>query len=488
MDLKGISWVGNIYQKFEAMCLEVEEVMYQDTVKYVENQVQTVGSSVKRFYSDVMQDLLPPSSVDAAKGAGVDVPLELYADLGIYMKPKVGVKEKQGKVDDRERLTEDPKITTDKKSMDPLTFHRLGLVENRFPLSQGNSAGGASRQHGKRSLSNKSNPYTRKNSNRENMSVDKKLEAISCLDKGLIRASFSERSNENLGDSGGGAPKQYGDSCLPKDTSLGTNGNSERQNIFLHEKARVVIPLYNDLTRASSICELSNENHKDCVDQQAKITTPGSVEMTGHDSVDESKYEIENASEQIPDIPDMVNSTESGASKGMDMTCSSHGSLSAEAHAADDCMSHGADFPADSFVNGNGKGQSSDSDEDFVSNSDDCNTDVYKIDFSISHEMEIIQQVDKAKLEESCILVNRDECHYLPQSERKSKSYKKKIRDVFSPRKRSMRKHEQLSICPGSDSNPNQEECAKNSMPRHTIKDADRYSTPDCCDSEWEFL
>lgn len=29
MDLKGITWVGHVYQKFEAMCLEVEEIMYQ---------------------------------------------------------------------------------------------------------------------------------------------------------------------------------------------------------------------------------------------------------------------------------------------------------------------------------------------------------------------------------------------------------------------------------------------------------------------------
>lgn len=29
MDVKGITWVGSVYQKFEAMCLEVEEVMYQ---------------------------------------------------------------------------------------------------------------------------------------------------------------------------------------------------------------------------------------------------------------------------------------------------------------------------------------------------------------------------------------------------------------------------------------------------------------------------
>ncbi|KAJ0259967.1 Uncharacterized protein HA466_0062440 [Hirschfeldia incana] len=63
MEFKGITWVGNVYQKFEAMCLEVEEIIVQDTAKYVENQVQTVGTSVKRFCSDVVQDLRPDDSV-----------------------------------------------------------------------------------------------------------------------------------------------------------------------------------------------------------------------------------------------------------------------------------------------------------------------------------------------------------------------------------------------------------------------------------------
>ncbi|KAF8084407.1 hypothetical protein N665_0719s0020 [Sinapis alba] len=63
MDFKGIAWVGNVYHKFEAMCLEVEELIVQDTAKYVENQVQTVGNSMKKFCSDVVQDLLPDDSV-----------------------------------------------------------------------------------------------------------------------------------------------------------------------------------------------------------------------------------------------------------------------------------------------------------------------------------------------------------------------------------------------------------------------------------------
>ncbi|XP_068338062.1 chitinase-like protein PB1E7.04c [Pyrus communis] len=64
MKLKSINWVGNIYQKFETICQEVDGIVNQDTIKYVENQVQTVGKSVKKI-SNAVQDLLPPVKHDA---------------------------------------------------------------------------------------------------------------------------------------------------------------------------------------------------------------------------------------------------------------------------------------------------------------------------------------------------------------------------------------------------------------------------------------
>ncbi|GAB4824899.1 hypothetical protein Ancab_007770 [Ancistrocladus abbreviatus] len=100
MDLKGIAWVGNMYEKFEAMCVEVEETMYQDTVQYVENQVRTVGASVKKFYSDVMQDLLPPLCIDPVKAEDPGHRLVHYnTDIGNYDKvgPKVDIKEEHVK-------------------------------------------------------------------------------------------------------------------------------------------------------------------------------------------------------------------------------------------------------------------------------------------------------------------------------------------------------------------------------------------------------
>ncbi|KAB2078144.1 hypothetical protein ES319_A06G141500v1 [Gossypium barbadense] len=50
---KGIVWVGNIYQRFEALCLE--------TFQYVEDQSQTVGANVKQFCTELMQEVLPSS-------------------------------------------------------------------------------------------------------------------------------------------------------------------------------------------------------------------------------------------------------------------------------------------------------------------------------------------------------------------------------------------------------------------------------------------
>ncbi|KAF8053358.1 hypothetical protein N665_1425s0010 [Sinapis alba] len=87
MGFKGIAWVGNVYHKFEAMCLEVEELIVQDTTKYVENQVQTVGNSMKKFCSDVVQDLLPDDSTGSEKPLHVSM-LHEYAPVCSFKKKR----------------------------------------------------------------------------------------------------------------------------------------------------------------------------------------------------------------------------------------------------------------------------------------------------------------------------------------------------------------------------------------------------------------
>jgi hypothetical protein len=119
--------------------------------------MQTVSNNVRKFYSDVMQDLCSPDSEDPANGAVSKFPVDSGADVGIYMKPEDGMEEKCGKADDPEQLAEDPKMTADSGS-DCLPLRRRITVRR------------ISRQHSKGSLSNKSNLDTDKNSNCNNVS------------------------------------------------------------------------------------------------------------------------------------------------------------------------------------------------------------------------------------------------------------------------------------------------------------------------------
>nr|TKS07063.1 uncharacterized protein D5086_0000117720 [Populus alba] len=379
MDLKGVAWVGDIYLKFEARLLEVEEIMCEEAVKYVENQMQTVSNNVRKFYSDVMQDLCSPDSEDPANGAVSKFPVDSGADVGIYMKPEDGMEEKCGKADDSEQLTEDPKMTTDSGS-DCLPLRRRITVRR------------ITRQHSKGSLSSKSNLDTDKNSNCNNVS--------------------------------------------PNEISGTTTLSS----------------------KFSSNVELSDQNLEASCDQTARLATPGCVEVTDHFSMEESMKE------QTVDLP-AENLLEE--SNGV-------------------CISNEFVSMIESAANGNMQTNKFAYEEDFVSNSDEWRTESDEDDTIIDEGMEIIQ-VDKARLEEVCVLVNVDEFHHVPR-EGKNRPYKK-IRDVFCSRKRSViKEYEQLAVQCSSDSKSKQEESITSLMPTLSIKEANRSLSHDPSEPEWELV
>ncbi|KAL4334103.1 hypothetical protein GQ457_07G015030 [Hibiscus cannabinus] len=79
---KGIGWVGGIYQKFETLCHEMDNIVNQDTVKYVENQAPSVGKSTKRFYSDVVFPI-------AHEGQGVALERSSTIDTSVESKAAI---------------------------------------------------------------------------------------------------------------------------------------------------------------------------------------------------------------------------------------------------------------------------------------------------------------------------------------------------------------------------------------------------------------
>ena len=168
--------------------------MEQDTVKFVENQVQTVGASVKKFYADVMQDLVCDSAMDPEAVPASGDPVENSFHVDSSKKSKVSKKGEPVKVD-VEKVNGDSEVITamnmdvDHKSL----FHGQHMDEYR--MLSGNCAGGACsdvylRQDHDRSNFNNSNSVVK-----ENPIKDRFPRAIIPIDSDLSRHSTSCRVN-----------------------------------------------------------------------------------------------------------------------------------------------------------------------------------------------------------------------------------------------------------------------------------------------------
>ncbi|XP_014522086.1 uncharacterized protein LOC106778617 isoform X3 [Vigna radiata var. radiata] len=86
MGVKCITWVGNMFQKFEDICVDVDDAMFEETVNYLGNQMQTVGESVKKICSEVMQDLRPLPSCDFDEISASELPINQNTDAGLAEK------------------------------------------------------------------------------------------------------------------------------------------------------------------------------------------------------------------------------------------------------------------------------------------------------------------------------------------------------------------------------------------------------------------
>eukprot|EP00252_Welwitschia_mirabilis_P023774 TRINITY_DN6825_c0_g1_i2.p1 TRINITY_DN6825_c0_g1~~TRINITY_DN6825_c0_g1_i2.p1 ORF type:complete len:396 (-),score=108.91 TRINITY_DN6825_c0_g1_i2:323-1510(-) len=91
---KGLSWINNVYQKFEALCDEMDEnssLLLEETKTFVGKQVNVVGSNVKKFCAEVIQDILPPSPNAKSK----NLCFEVSTELELFEKSKSNCKELQ---------------------------------------------------------------------------------------------------------------------------------------------------------------------------------------------------------------------------------------------------------------------------------------------------------------------------------------------------------------------------------------------------------
>ncbi|GAV60145.1 hypothetical protein CFOL_v3_03676 [Cephalotus follicularis] len=434
MDLKGhIAWIGHVYQKFEAMCLEVEEAMCQETVTFVENQVQTVGSNVKRFYSDVMQDLIQPSPMDPMIVAAADLPIEHCTNIGKCKIPKIGMREEVGEANIG-RLTEDSKqiANLSRDAAHKPSVKGLFHINNLVRASSGKSINGKwpdlnSRQHYERNVHNKTKRHIKEIAKMGKLLPTGTSGAITAMDKGL--------------------------------------------------------------SRVSTLSGPSIQSDKALDDQIAVTSGPNLSEFAGQDfdSVEESSNEIENASEDIPDAlndgrasdmitTDMITMAESIRNKETKMRLS-FDNLSTRSNGPSMNRHIQPNENADKVIFVSNQGQS-----------DDWTLDMMESSTVVVPDIEKIQEFDPVTVEESCVMVNGAELQFVLHKEAKCKPYKKKIRDVISSKMRSTRKYEyeQLTVLSGDNGGSNQKFGVR--PPGLTMEGAKISTTHDIVESEWELL
>ncbi|XP_070033266.1 uncharacterized protein [Nicotiana tomentosiformis] len=402
MDMKGISWVGNIYQKFEAMCLEMEEAMYQDTVRYVENQVQTVGASVKRFYSDVMLDMHPHCNIGPVKVAAADLSLNPYAHTEINKKLKANLK------------GHNPRGITKK------------LIDDTQVIKGKSKNGGVYRRQnvGIKEIVRDSHPPS------------KKSDAICIVSRDAIK--FSSVS------------KVRGDYEVASDRMAMT---SAKASVKGHDSVEAAKEVYNHIMDINVSAAGISSN-------AAASDTSLSVESVGKNQPD-----LRNTAAigelQSDSHAGRCMDKELAGETGPDIRSNTHNDEVAREEISESCQER-----SDSY----------------------SSTSPKKYDHLNESDVEIVEQFDELNLEETCVLVEGGRLH-IPQGSVKRKSYKKKLREVFSTKKKTTRKeYEQLGALHG-DQLPNLEAEDKVMQVLATSSNTKSLSANDHSESdEWELL
>uniref|UniRef100_M1AD31 Uncharacterized protein n=1 Tax=Solanum tuberosum TaxID=4113 RepID=M1AD31_SOLTU len=379
MDLKGIAWVGDIYQKFEAMCLEMEDAMYQDTARYVENQVQTVGASVKRFYSDVVLDLHPQFNIDPVKVAAADLSLNPYAHTEISKKLKAKLKGGHPMVINKE-LIDDTQVIKGKDSDHSSSFSPVRAANSVYYDVTGKSkSGGVYRRQsvGIKEIVRDNHPPSKKSDalclvsgNAIKLSSDSKVRggfevASDHMTMTSPLASVKGRSSAETG-------KEVSNHIIKTDVSAaGISINVAASDRSL--SVDCVGQNQADLRNTSSVGDLQSDSHdRGTCKELAGDTGLKISSNTGDNNI---------ASEEINNIAKISSNTGDNNITGEE-------------------------------INESCKERSDKS----------CSPPPEKYDL-IESDVEIVEHYDESKLEETCVLVEAEKLH-VPQESVKQKSYK----------------------------------------------------------------
>ncbi|XP_075477650.1 uncharacterized protein LOC142518725 [Primulina tabacum] len=427
MDFKGVAWAGDVYQKFEAMCLEVEEVMYQDTVKYVENQAQKVGASVKKFYSEVMLDLLPSSCVDPVKVATGDLSLNPYAHTDLSKKPKSFL------LDSPRELK---KIKTEDETISDTILPPLSsgvLVQNTSSdlcSSKSKKLGVYRRPIGIKRISQLDRPSKVASPAASSLGLGSS-ESASCGSSG---SHMKASSDMNL--------KSSSDSVESRDTERVKESSPVSE-------AKIKSSVTDKLISAGSARQKKDES--ECTSSLGTPVNGTLISQTGLSNTTNA-CNTESAVEKIT-------TSDEDTSKKNDSFFESFSDIRSST-----CN---VGFPVEEVV---------------LSNKDNFDMEVIQNEEVAEPSIETFEAFEVSNLEETCVFVEGGNLDFVSLGNRKHKSYKKKIRDALSSKLRPTRKELHKDF--GGKNNPEE------SIPALSTESGlkQKITDHDSLESEWELL
>ncbi|XP_077227550.1 uncharacterized protein LOC143860668 [Tasmannia lanceolata] len=447
MDLKskGITWVGNMYQKLETMCREVcqdvESIMNQEPSIYVESQVQTVGVNVQKFCNEVMQDLLSPSAL-SVKGPITDSSLMCDVDVGICKKSKIDTEECP--------VSEKPLSSTELGAF-------ISVGKDLKPRSLADESHDVNHGESCDTLINKSVSNLVEVSAHtfpENMEPSKYVESQEQI-VGVNIQKFCNEVMQNLLSPSAlsltGPISEFSlmydvEAGLCKRSKIDTEEHPVSEKLLSSTELEEIISAGKDLKAKSLADESHDVNHGEFSDTLIDKSIPISVEVSGltfPEIVGENHDKVSDVAANVTDLPSVFTSESvvpviSHEKKGICTPCETmplvrtteigHDQLKKTIVLEDS-------LPIPETV---GKGRSDDC--DLSEASEDDNTS--------GPGNEIIEKFEDVKLEESFVDIEKNELCFISYRASKNRSYKKKIRDAFASKLRPAKKHddEQIAI------------------------------------------
>lgn len=510
MDLKfkGTKWVGNIYHKFEAICHEVDDFVSQDTVKYVENQVQTVGDSVKRFYADVVQDLIPTSVVKPGKREAQAVCVTQNNIIETQFRSMIAFEENPAHNNINQTSVEEYPINALKNTCEhlihPPSADRVIFAESDLCLGPEVNALKDKKfdivpeeKVTKEELVDKESDIVIEANDTEEGVMDENSHVI-VEENGTKEEEPSQQEefeligteNKNLNDelllSESMDEKNGIQPEVPTETRLCSIRKGKVASISFIDDVECVSDISSMLTRSemgSSVISCESRLPEAGLNSTSSSLSMGTYGM--------SEFWDENSIAGVSDLSDALSSSHSfpvlfSDNKVADVELTFSGSpLSLESK--DTSTTEEAASLAGSSANTHEYCQECAHLEVLMSSlkigeADNCRDDI------TDPSMETIELSETAKPDESCVVLDHKLLYGDSCRAQRRRSYKKILQDAFASKKRIRKEYEQLGILYGDIDIESIQQRPPNLLPPYSMLDSKKSSSQETWDPEWELL